>query len=136
MHEVVEEDLLALGSMCGRLADNGVRHRADPDLARTAADVGDALLLVGIVAFGDLDPRIACEDQLGPARGEVAAAARRPGLQDHRPALWRPGHCERAPHVEMSAVVVELVHLVRVGEDPGFPVEYQGVGAPRCPTGR
>ena len=76
---------------------------------------------------------IAGEDDLGPPGGEVPPAPGRAGLEQHRPALRRPRHRQRPAHLEPLAVVVELVDLVRVGEDAVGPVEDQRVVLPRVP---
>ncbi len=59
-----------------------------------------------------------------------------PACMQHRPPLGRPGHGERAPHLEPLAVVVELVDLVGVGEDRRWPGRARGRRPPRCPTAR
>ena len=100
---------------------------------RITAELGDALLLVLVVGSGDVDAGIAGEDQLGPAGGEVATPTRRPGLEQHRTALWTPRHGERAPNREPIALVPQLVDLVRVGEHTGGAVEDQRVVFPRVP---
>jgi Amidohydrolase family len=107
--ELVEEQLLALLRVGARLADNRVGHRQHLHLRGIASALGDPLLLVLVVRPGDVDVGIAREDELCPAGREVPAAAGGPGLEQHGPALRRPGHGERAPHAEPLAFVVQLV---------------------------
>ena len=56
-----------------------------------------------------------------------------PGLEQHRAALGRPGHGERTPDLEPLPVVVQLVHLVGIGEHGVGPVEDEGVVLPGVP---
>ena len=46
------------------------------------------------------------EHQFAPARREIAAARRRPGLHDHRPALRRARHGQRAARADPASLVV------------------------------
>ena len=82
---------------------------------------------------GDLDTRVAGEDQIGPARSEFTTAARRAGLDEHRPSLWAARHRQRPAHREELADMIQLVHLVRVGVDAVDPVVQHGVVFPGVP---
>ena len=64
------------------------------------------------------------------------SAPRRAGLQDHRTALRRARHGQRAAHGEVLALVVDLVHLGRVGELAGLPVHDQRAVLPGVPQRR
>ena len=90
------------------------------NIDRVAARLLDLVLEVGVVLAADLEDRIGGEDQLGPARREGHAAAALAGLQQHRMALRRARHGERALGLEELAAMVEAVDLVGVGEAAGL----------------
>ena len=133
MYEIVEEHGFALLGVGFGLAHHRVGHGTDANGGGIAAGVGDAVLLIGVVAARDLDAGVAGEDQFGPARGEFAAASRRPGLDDDRPALRGARHRQRAARGEELADVSQLVHLGRVGELTGHPVVQDGLVLPGVP---
>ena len=56
---------------------------------------------VVVVGPPTLGRRVDLEDRLGPARSEVLAGGRRAGLDQHRPALRRVGHVQRAAGAEV-----------------------------------
>ena len=89
--QVVEEQLLALLGVGLGLADHRVDHRQHLDRLGLAPVCRHPLLLVLVVDAGDVDVGVAGEDQLGPARGELTAPPRRPGLEEHGPALGTIG---------------------------------------------
>ena len=99
----------------------------------SAPALADLLLLVLVVRPCDVDVGIPGEDELGPARRELAASPRGSRLQQHGAALRAPRHGEGAPHVEPFAVVVELVHLGGVGEERRLAIEDQRVVLPGVP---
>ncbi len=83
----VEEEVLALLGVGMGLTHDGVHHGQHLHRVRVPPGGGDGVLLVLVVRTGDLEAGVAGEDQLGPAGGEVAAPARRAGLEQHRTAL-------------------------------------------------
>jgi hypothetical protein len=66
-------------------------------------------------------------------RGKLAAVVGGAGLHQHRLALRRAWHVERAAHVEEFAVVVQRVHLLRVEEQALIPVADERIFVPRIP---
>ena len=73
---------------------------------------------------------------LGPARGEIAAARRRAGLQDHRPALRAARDRQRAAACARGADIVGVADLARVGENARSPGPSPGRRHPSSPTAR
>ena len=67
------------------------------------------------------------------SRGKLAAVVGGAGLHQHRLALRRARHVERAAHVEVLAVVIERVHLLRIEEQARLLVADEGVVVPRIP---
>ena len=116
-----------------RLGDDHLHRRRDLDQRRIAAGLLDLALEVGVVLAADLERRIGREDQLGPAGGEGHAAAALARLQQHRMALRRARHGERALRLEVLAAVVEPVDLVGIGEAAALLVDDQRIVFPAVP---
>ncbi len=66
----------------------------------------------------------------------VAAGLGLAGMHDHRPALRRAAHHQRPAHLEVLALVIEHVQLVRIEEQPRLPCPARRRRPRRCPTGR
>ena len=73
------------------------------------------------------------EDHLRPARGEDAPAVGAAGLHDHGPALRAARDGQRAARLDPAALVIGVVDLGRVGQDPGRLVVDEGVSVPAVP---
>ena len=80
--------------------------------------------------------QIACrgEDDLTPSAGKTLAAAAGAGLDDDGMALRRARHRERPARLEEFSVVIEPLHLGRIGEPPALLVDDQRAVFPGIPV--
>ena len=103
-------------------------------MIRSSADCGrnvdGAPPQIGDLRRDDLPGRPIDEDAFGMRRRESAAAARGAGLVQHRRALQRRlAQMDRVDLVERP-VVLDAVHLGRVGEHAARPVAHRGAVFP------
>src|SRR6187399_1511033 len=75
------------------------------------------------------------EDDFSRCRSELAPVLRLAGLHHHWMSLNRARCVERTLDAEMSALVVDVVHLVRVVEAAARLVTDEGVVLPAVPQG-
>ena len=118
----------------------GRRHidreaRQDLEAVGIAPALDHAALHVRIEDAGGLHHIMGGEDHFRRIGGELAAIVGGAGLHDHRLALGRAGHIERAAHVIKIAVMIEHMHLRAVGEDALRLVAHKGVPIPGIPEG-
>src|SRR5262249_7191008 len=95
---------------------HGGDQMRDLDVFGIVPAAGHLSLEPRIIALGRADVRVDHEDELAPLRSEALAAAALAGLDDHRTALGGPRHGERPARAEKTPVVVEAMHLLRMGE--------------------
>src|SRR5262249_23737583 len=86
-----------------------------------------------ILALGHGDVRVDHEDELAPLRSEALAAAALARLDDYRTALRRPRHGERPARAEKTPMVVEAMHLLRMGEQAARLILRNRVDLPGIP---
>ena len=73
------------------------------------------------------------ENRLGELGGELLAVVGRAGLHEHRLALRRTRHVERAAHRIVFSLVIEVMHLVRLEEQPAVLVAHERIVVPAIP---
>ena len=119
--------------LIGAGADNGINGGANPHLRRITARGGNLRLELGIDPLPGLEVGVDHKDQIAPLRGKAAPPPALPGLDQHRPALGRARHGEGALGIVPAALVIQPLHLGRVGKNPGFAVIDDGVVFPGIP---
>ena len=119
--------------LIGAGADNGINGGANPHLRRITARGGNLRLELSIDLLPCLEVGVDHEDQIAPLRGKAAPPPALPGLDQHRPALGRARHGEGALGIVPAALVIQPLHLGRVGKNPGFAVIDDGVVFPGIP---
>lgn len=96
---VIVDEAVGMGALgAGFLdatADNSKRRWQDLDTVRGATDAGHAGMDVGNEALAAIECALGSKDDFGSFGGKLAPGFRRPGLDDDRPALRRPGDIER-----------------------------------------
>src|SRR5207248_6238561 len=105
-----------------RPADEREDAGEDGDLVGRAPELLGPALDVAVERLRGLEVRRRRVDDLAARGREVAPLLRRARLEDHGMALWGPGDVQRPAHVEVVALVVEEVELLRVEEDPALLV--------------
>ena len=131
--QLVDQRHLVFGLGFGRAADRRGQV-AEEHLVGIAAGfrglVADrviALLGAGEIARGG-------EDHLAPSAGKALAAAGGAGLDDDGMALLRARHRERPARLEELSLVVEPLHLGRVGKAAALLVDDQRAVFPGVPV--
>ena len=107
---------------------NGEDQGGDPHRIGVSSDGLGLAPQAGIGDLGPLQVEVGHEDQLAPSSGEPRPPGALAGLDDHRVALRGSRHGERSPAPVVLALVVEPMHPVAPGEQPGLAVEDQGEG--------
>ena len=128
---------IVLGLLVQGLGARGADDRlhAEQELAglRRPARLDHAALDVVVQRLGAGKVGLDGEHRVGIARREVAALARRAGLQDGRPMLRRARHVERPARLEVSPLMLDAMHLRRVGEYAPGAVHDHGILVPAVP---
>ena len=131
--EPLDVGRLVLGD-CAGLASDAVDGGADRDLIGVPPRRRESRLHVAVDRPAEFEARVDDEEDLAPARRELAPPPALPGLDDHRPALGGPRHGERSTGSEPLALVLESVHLVRIREAEAVPVVEHGAILPGVPV--
>ena len=95
-----------------------------------------AALHVGIEALGIGQVAARGEHHFRCLGGELAPGVGGAGLDDHGPALHRPGDVERPAHGEVFPLVVQHVHLAGIEIDAALHVADEGVIGQAVPKTR
>ena len=126
MHQAVEQRAL-LPRFLDAVADHDEGARQDFQVVAVAAELVHAALDVGVELLAVGEAAAAGEHRFRGLGRELPAGLRGAGLHDHRPALHRPGDVERAAHLEICALVVQHMHLVRIEKEAALDVAHEGV---------
>ena len=131
--QLFDQRHLVFGFGLGRAADRR-RQVAEEHLVGIAAGfrgfVADRL--IALLGVGQIARR--GEDHFAPSAGKALAAAAGAGLDDDGMALRRARHRERPARLEELPVVVEPLHLGRIGEAAALLVDDQRAVFPGIPV--